>query len=367
MHRVPSPPSNQEFNLLSSLSRLTFTRFIAALMVVAFHFGSGFYPFNDGNLAGLFLQGPKAVEYFFLLSGFVLSAVYASDNPLRFNYAKFLLARFARIYPVFFLGLLFAYCLETPKDIVLLLNVTLTQAWSSDYAISMNNPGWSLSVEMFFYLTFPLLLLILTKKRLPIAIAICFVSYMALEYGPLYVIILDDQPHLSKIAHALLGPYFPIRNLPLFMIGATLGASVKFGLITPKILSLFKFPAIYIALLFAWLYYALPFTAAIFCLLILSLIQSKGPISNFFSGKVGVFLGESSYSLYILHYPLYIWYFNLIQPLYDAPETLKFYLYIILLLASSMLTFVIIETPCRKAIRWLGEAGQLKPKKQRAY
>ncbi|VVO14397.1 hypothetical protein PS718_03691 [Pseudomonas fluorescens] len=352
---------------INNLSKLTFTRFVAAMMVVAFHFGKSFYPFNGDNISGRFLQGPIAVQYFFLLSGFVLSVVYASERRQAFNSGKFWVARFARIYPIYFLSLLFSYYLSPSEPLVVLLNLTLTQAWSAAHAVSMNNPGWSLSVEMFFYLMFPLILMVLTRKRLPIAVAVCIVSYAFLEYGPYYLVYPGQKQQILNVAAIITDPYFPVRNLPYFMIGATLGALLKFGLIPRIMLAIFQHPAIYIAVLFAWLFYMLPFVAIPMCCLILSLVQSDGPITKFFSGRFGVFLGEASYAVYILHYPLYIWYFNFVQPLYEAPEVVKFYLYIALLLVLSMVVFVAIETPCRKAIRWLGAAGWRRSQPDKAF
>ncbi|NWA28731.1 acyltransferase [Pseudomonas gingeri] len=344
-------------DVLSSLSKLTFTRFIAALMVVAFHFGAPFYPFNNQAVSELFRQGPKAVEYFFLLSGFVLSVVYSSNEPGQFKIGTFWIARFARIYPLYLLGLIFSYYLGVPEHIVLALNVTLTQAWWAEHAISMNNPGWSLSAEAFFYLMFPLFIFVLTKKRLPMAVAISLFSYLVLEYAPLYVPRLDGSPLLYKAAKIVLGPYFPIRNLPFFMVGASLGALLKFGVITPNALRFFKFPAIYAVILFAWFHYTLPFIVVPFCALILSLMQSQGRVIGFLSGRTGVLLGESSYAVYILHYPLYVWYLNFAQPTFEASAVVKFYIYVIALIVLSIFVFFVVETPCRKAIRWLGSVG----------
>ncbi|MGL6241561.1 acyltransferase family protein [Pseudomonas sp.] len=161
-----------------NLSRLTFTRFIAALMVVAFHFGANTTPFDGDFFGGVFRQGPYAVQYFFFLSGFIMATVYATDAPEKFNRKKFWVARFARIYPVYLIGLALAATLTTPDMLTLALNVSLLQAWSAPHALSMNNPGWSLSVEVFFYAMFPALLFLLTRRNLirssVIAVALCF-------------------------------------------------------------------------------------------------------------------------------------------------------------------------------------------------
>ena len=144
------------------LDQITFTRFIAALSVVFFHFGNQVFPLNIPLLDNVMKAGPIAVNYFYLLSGFIMAiAYYRPDSTKSFNIKSYWLARFARIYPVYLIAfLLIAVTKLNEPDITtsLLLNASLLQSWIPDYALSLNSPGWSLSVEAFFYLCFPVLL-----------------------------------------------------------------------------------------------------------------------------------------------------------------------------------------------------------------
>jgi peptidoglycan/LPS O-acetylase OafA/YrhL len=86
---------------------LTGLRFFAALYVVLFHqettFAAGHH-FSKPLLTFLG-HGYLAVSLFFVLSGFVLTYNYA-DRWSETRFSKFLLSRFARIYPVYALTLL---------------------------------------------------------------------------------------------------------------------------------------------------------------------------------------------------------------------------------------------------------------------
>ncbi len=91
------------------LRPLTGMRFLAALVVVFFHAVFTFdvrLPLTSWGSA-LLIRGYLSVDFFFLLSGFILSYCYTTtDGHIRGNARDFWVARFARIYPVYFLGLL---------------------------------------------------------------------------------------------------------------------------------------------------------------------------------------------------------------------------------------------------------------------
>jgi peptidoglycan/LPS O-acetylase OafA/YrhL len=97
------------------------------------------------------------VDFFFLLSGFVLFHVYQTSLSLR----SFFSARIARTYPLhlFMLLVLLPRFGSTPtfSGIPLLCNLTMTQAVCG-VANSWNTASWSLSAEWFAYFLFPFIL-----------------------------------------------------------------------------------------------------------------------------------------------------------------------------------------------------------------
>lgn len=82
------------------INQLTFTRFIAALAIVVYHYGYKIFPFNLKLLNKIILNGSVGVSYFFILSGFVLIVSYLHRvKNGKISYFNFYLNRFARIYP----------------------------------------------------------------------------------------------------------------------------------------------------------------------------------------------------------------------------------------------------------------------------
>jgi hypothetical protein len=85
------------------LAALTPLRGIAALLVVVFHAGIFIGPLVDPAASGLIGHGWLWVDFFFVLSGFILTHVYGGyfqEKVTWSSYKKYLLARFARVYPL---------------------------------------------------------------------------------------------------------------------------------------------------------------------------------------------------------------------------------------------------------------------------
>ncbi|HVE12493.1 MAG TPA: acyltransferase family protein, partial [Elusimicrobiota bacterium] len=141
------------------LGPLTSLRFLAAFHVLLFHGAREWLwrPFLRAPewAQGLLATGYAGVGFFFVLSGFILSYTYRGRLDGARERREFWRARFARVYPVYALGLLLFAPIELlggrPGTVApsALSCVTLTQAWIPAFALRWNTPGWSLSVEAF--------------------------------------------------------------------------------------------------------------------------------------------------------------------------------------------------------------------------
>ncbi|MEZ5976013.1 MAG: acyltransferase [Planctomycetota bacterium] len=137
------------------LESLTIARFVAAIVVVLFHFAR-----EAMGWSGAIVAGPQMVTFFFVLSGFVMAVTYALRPAC--SAGPYLWARLARIGPLYFvsLALMLASFLargRQPAPVDLALGAAFLQAWVPGHALAINPPAWSLSVEAFFYALFPLL------------------------------------------------------------------------------------------------------------------------------------------------------------------------------------------------------------------
>ncbi|MEU0156966.1 acyltransferase family protein [Micromonospora fulviviridis] len=153
------------------LPSLTGLRWIAALLVFAFHVGTMRIvaePDVKAVLDKAFALGLSGVEFFFILSGFVLVWSYRDGERGH----TFLRRRFAKIYPnhlvTFVVALAVAFWFADPlAPWAAIGNLFLVQAWIplDGYFYSVNNVSWSLSCELAFYLCLPLVLPWLRRAR----------------------------------------------------------------------------------------------------------------------------------------------------------------------------------------------------------
>ena len=122
---------------------------------------------KDGNLA---------VEFFFVLSGFVLTHVYFTRYAEgRFDYVDFIRRRVARIYPLHLLMLVAFVAVGVVLsrlgtrsalfDVATIPNhLLLIHAWGFQDVGTYNNVSWSISAEWAAYLTFPIFLWLAARR-----------------------------------------------------------------------------------------------------------------------------------------------------------------------------------------------------------
>ena len=145
------------------LQALDLLRFIAALAVVFYHYLAEPNP-SYPALAAIAQYGYLGVPLFFMISGFVIAASAERRSPV-----TFLISRGARLYPAFWIGVLFtagiSYALsDSPPSISdILINLTML----NDYLSVKNIDGvyWTLQVELKFYACIFLLMLLKSFHR----------------------------------------------------------------------------------------------------------------------------------------------------------------------------------------------------------
>ena len=144
--------------MIEDLKPLTSLRFVAAMMIVTLH-SRLYFPWGKAMPAIPALD--HGVSFFFVLSGFILSHVYTSKQ---LGYWRFLLARFARLWPVHVFALIIlvtfvrrdSITFEGPgifcRPVTLISNLTLTQSLAPfvSFIFSWNSVSWSISTDSSF-------------------------------------------------------------------------------------------------------------------------------------------------------------------------------------------------------------------------
>lgn len=353
MTPVPTPPD---------LRALTTLRFLAALWVVLYTA----WPHLDVSWVPVAVtKGYLGVETFFILSGFILSHVYLeAAGEKRFRYGGFLWARLARVYPLHlvtlfgmiglgvaatFAGLSIDGSLTNWRDLP--AHLTLTHAWGLAGSSAFNHPSWSISAEWAAYLGFPAFAFVAWRFRdrplLAVGLAAAFALGLYAAFQPLAGYSLTEATFR----------WGALRIVPCFALGCALYLVHRRGGVPyAGRVSLLSGAAVLISA-------SLGLWDAVTVLAAGGVILGLGSLDNaragVFGSKVGVYLGEISYSIYMVCAPVLLLTTNVAARLTGADDK-QFHIIVWLALVaaipvSAMATYHLVERPARKALRGLAD------------
>ncbi len=334
-------------------------RFILAIWIAYFHVGHMFDEDGFGMLPFLRL-GIARVDVFFVLSGFVLSHVYWAQRTKPFNFLDFMVARLARIYPMYLLALaiIIAYLIggailgkaaNTSYPLSdLVMSLFFLQASGLTQTNSWNFPAWAVAAEMGGYIAFPVFIYLaqLTRK-LPYLL-------LAIAIGVVY---------LLEIFLQTVSP-LPMNELTSDW-GILRGASVMFcGVAARSVLNVFK-PDTILSIITALAGISLVFTSAMqhwgvplvglgaaFLMIGLARLDELKVQTGLSSGLMQE-LGNWSYVIFILHAPIYTILAQLCTLLgYEfvaTPLSSLFFMCVVILISGPI--YHSVEKPAREYIR----------------
>jgi peptidoglycan/LPS O-acetylase OafA/YrhL len=304
-------------------------RGVAAICVVIFHYHH-FYlaeydvlasvrttaDFPYGAILGVVYDlGEEAVRLFWVISGFVFAHVYWSRDTTARDFA---IARIARLYPLHFVTLLFVAILQIVSTTfaghvqifgnndgwqfaqqVFLLNHVLGFAGEP----SFNGPIWLVSAELFAYAVF-LATLTLTKRNPLIgSLLLAVVSYVALSLHP-------DGFVIGQWA---------LVCLVFFFAGSTCFAVYqqvhdKTAVMVATILALLGV---------AWVGHVTDSNNTVLLSLCCAIVLIVACMENVTThvGRGGRFLGDISYSIYLVHVPIQMVILLLADLFFDATRS----------------------------------------------
>lgn len=314
-------------------------RGVAALMVVAFHLFEAHATSHQDQLIN---HGYLAVDFFFLLSGFVIGYAY-DDRWGKMTTGNFFKRRLIRLQPMVVLGsvigaicyyfqasAIFPPIAQTPvwqMLLIMLIGCTMIpippsmdiRGWSETYPL--NGPAWSLFFEYVVNIFYALGVRKFSKTLLYILVALSAVAliHLAVNQGDVIGGWSLDATQLHIGFARVMFPFF--GGLLLFRV--TKLRNIKNAFVWSSLLTIIVLAVprigtpehLWMNGLYESLIIVLVFPLIIF-------IGASGEIQSSMGKKICKFLGDISYPIYITHYPLIYtytaWVANKKVPLKDA-------------------------------------------------
>ena len=366
-HNGPTPASQAQGSALTPhkapLPALTGIRFFAATYVIVFHtqFALRARARHAGPADTFIDSGFLAVTLFFILSGFILAYTYQGQIQGRSHRRRFWEARFARLWPLYAVALLFQslVTLQVPPPPVALATVLMVQAWNPFHpamAAAWSPVLWTLSVEALFYLLFPFAQAWLDRRSASTQLGLLFgvllvallmnVSWRTLNYAPvtgLYQHIPLAVIHLPEFFTGVLLGNLCLRRMAATHPGFALGRGWWTWTAAAASLAVLSLRTVPLTSL------AIPAFAA----LILGLATEKTLLQRLLSAPLLVLGGQISYGMYLLHIPCKTLLSAALDHLGVASSLARFLAVFVSVVLLSWLTFRTIEDPCRKLLRRL--------------
>ena len=305
------------------LSTLTPLRGIAALFIVVFHCNLAYLPFISTEFTHFVDNSWLWTDFFFVLSGFIMCYVYRSyfaDRVTKQKFRKYMSARFARIYPLYFVTTLWAFfvCVfinyyassldpffaEIFDTNGLPLCLLLLQSMHTGYITPpLNTPGWSLSTEWWTYVLFPFILPLfaaMKTRAMIIAALVIGIFFVLLRYvlGPISY--MGQGPTLN-----MLTDFGFLRCVAGFLVGMLVYAFFMSGKGSKIIGSDWFFALAFLGTALAMHTNVIDIViVGFFPFIILAAIYNGGWVKRLLETKPLQRLGDWSYSIYMVHMPI---------------------------------------------------------------
>lgn len=334
-------------------------RGVAALAILVLHIG-------DVMRLPVLHHGYLAVDFFFVLSGFVLATTYEPRLKSSLTAFRFAELRMIRLYPLFFVGILLGIPVilgqifaDSPQamepSVALLAFVANVLILPAPYVASLfpfNKPAWSLVFEMAINVIFGAVLFRLSARALAV---LCFL------FGSFFLLSIAKDGSAtagfdwSTFVPAIFRTAFSfIFGILIARVHARLGRAVSIlsALLPLLLIFVLWFP---VPSGLDWVYDAV----AVFVLLpLLTVAGSMLELPVYFWG-IGQFAGDLSYPLYAVHYPiLQMFSFLLVRRLHLPPPEMA------VVIAATILTvaFLLSRFYDRQTRAWLSrQLGVTRP------
>ena len=353
---------------------LTGLRGIAAVWVVLFHFGR-----LSPLPRFLYCYGGQTLSSFFILSGIVLAYSYSEAVATgAIGWCKFFNLRLGRIVPVhvvtwliatvLHLGFAWNYSVEIHPWASWLAGLFCVQIYwpSLGLLYKWNAPAWSISCELFFYALFPSLVPALSRwlRSKSSAIVTMFCTWfleVVLFLGATWIVVTIIRSGHSFLGYRTYGEakmgtlhVFPLLRLGEFLLGMCIGmatlrwgpllksprsANLGLGFSIAAIVGLTQLPGLTSRAAGIQMY---PLFVGFLALMLVALMSGRTILTTFLNSRPIVFLGEISYSLYLVHCFFYPG---------QHPSKVIYALCFLGSIISAIVLYLLVERPARSVWR----------------
>jgi peptidoglycan/LPS O-acetylase OafA/YrhL len=296
-------------------------RGVAAIMVLIFHIFETHTFGTDFKL--LIGHGYLAVDFFFVLSGFVIGYAY-DDRWGKMSFGTFIKRRIVRLHPMVVAGMVFGalmfyfgaseifhFISDTPvwkMLLYLILGIFLIptpasmdiRGWAEMH--TLDAPCWSLFFEYIANILYGLFIRKFTTKALSALVIFfgCAMLYLTLTNGDVSGGWTFDAHHLHIGFTRLLYPFF--AGLLLYRIGKL--ANIKRAFLWCSLLLIVVLMVPRIGGTHLWMNGLYEATIIILIFPLIVFMGASGEVKGKYSSKLCKFLGDISYPVYLVNYPI---------------------------------------------------------------
>lgn len=325
------------------------------------------HTFQYGNipipvyLEGIIGNGARGVQLFYVVSAFTLMLSFSQrigneHSPVR----NFFCRRFFRIAPMYYIGIVYylwqdglgpRYWLGDMEQISafnILSNFTFTHGFNPYWITSVVPGGWSITVEMTFYIMLPFL-----AKRIKDTNKAFLFFYLAILLHGILKVVLLKFPFIAfeRLWKEYLYLYFP-SQLPVFALGIMMFYIIREESSANRISGLMLLPLPLLLMIQLALGANIFFPSHVLfgmCFVLLGAALSRYP-SVLLVNRVSIYLGKVSYSMYIAHFAILYWlsktvFFQFFMK-FGSAGLIPMILFVFLMVAVvSTITYKAIEVP----------------------
>jgi peptidoglycan/LPS O-acetylase OafA/YrhL len=293
---------------MSRFAALDGLRGVSAIAVVLFHAPIAFHLFDSP----LVREAYNFVDFFFVLSGFVIAHAYGDRLATGTQFAEYMLRRVARLWPLHLVTLAAALAVEIAiylsatrlgielrpsfvgeRSLTLLLpNALLLHGWAP-LIMSWNAPSWSISAEFLAYIIFGMVMVLARSRTTMVGATILglawFVSLSLAPDDAMYAGLPGLRAVCGFFAGVLMHRVFTQAGRPNWSMA--LATSLEIA----AVISIAAF------LVFVSRKETTPWVTPVFAATVYIFAAERGALSRLLKASLPQLLGRLSYSIYLTH------------------------------------------------------------------